>query len=565
MNGVDDLVTERAVLKEGIERSAGRVPPQIPRGRRQTGCSIQGDSKPSGDDEILDPAKMTILGGKPEFVDEATDVVSIASTWKKSRSSHSQESQTLPIKLRQSGIQTTTLVEQETLPEPIKQYRPPASIDTPAVLAFLQKIEPMMTEALSRNASSTAFDGYSVRWDDEITSITCQFTLEHIEREPEMCCTDVVWNKSGSIVGVAYGRYDHDAWCTHKGQLCCWNLNSRTLNPLLATFRMEAPTCLMAVCFHPELPNVVAGGTFNGEVIVWSLSENDDQVLAMSKMGELTHQEPISKVAWVQGSKSGVYDILTVANDGKILLWAFEFSGIKVKAGTLISKTNIPRNLKPKSDKNASVDTPIGVTAFSISKESKSDFIIGTEVGYVFKSNTSLFTKLDLPDAATRKDKAPIKYSNPIQAGFQTHTGAVNGVSFSPFHRNLFLTCGYDGTIRLFHKLQHHPLLLWEPATTPVFAVEWSPHKPSLFCVASADGHVYFYNLAVRNRSSPVQSWQVSEDRTAFCSSVAFNPNSDTVVTGCSNGVVKVWRLTTVLSTAEPVDMRMLRALGDLA
>lgn len=30
------------------------------------------------------------------------------------------------------------------------------------------------------------------------------------------------------------------------------------------TFATETSSCLMCVAFHPELPSIVAGGTFNG-------------------------------------------------------------------------------------------------------------------------------------------------------------------------------------------------------------------------------------------------------------------------------------------------------------
>ena len=31
-----------------------------------------------------------------------------------------------------------------------------------------------------------------------------------------MSVLDLSWNASGSVVGVAYGKPDHEDWCTHK-------------------------------------------------------------------------------------------------------------------------------------------------------------------------------------------------------------------------------------------------------------------------------------------------------------------------------------------------------------
>ena len=36
----------------------------------------------------------------------------------------------------------------------------------------------------------------------------------------------------------------------------------------------------------------------------------------------------------------------------------------------------------------------------------------------------------------------------------ESHIGSVNGLDFSPFARNLFLSCGSDGTIHLKHLLE---------------------------------------------------------------------------------------------------------------
>ena len=41
----------------------------------------------------------------------------------------------------------------------------------------------------------------------------------------------------------------------------------------------------------------------------------------------------------------------------------------------------------------------------------------------------------------------------------QAHAGPVYAISCSPFHRNLFLTCSTDGSVRLYNLLQVGRLL----------------------------------------------------------------------------------------------------------
>ena len=52
----------------------------------------------------------------------------------------------------------------------------------------------------------------------------------------------------------------------------------------------------MCVAFHPEHPAMVAGGTFNGEVRVWSTIAEGDPLLASSGFSDLGHKEPVAKV-----------------------------------------------------------------------------------------------------------------------------------------------------------------------------------------------------------------------------------------------------------------------------
>ena len=55
-------------------------------------------------------------------------------------------------------------------------------------------------------------------------------------------------------------------------------------------------SCMTCVSFHPELPAVIAGGTFSGEVRVWNTGLAGDPLLASSGFSDLTHKEPVAKV-----------------------------------------------------------------------------------------------------------------------------------------------------------------------------------------------------------------------------------------------------------------------------
>lgn len=45
-------------------------------------------------------------------------------------------------------------------------------------------------------------------------------------------------------------------------------------------------------------------------------------------------------------------------------------------------------------------------------------------------------------------------FPSPIDFSFHSHVGPVHSLEFSPFHRNLFLSCGSDGSARIYSLLQ---------------------------------------------------------------------------------------------------------------
>ena len=60
---------------------------------------------------------------------------------------------------------------------------------------------------------------------------------------------------------------------------------------------------------------------------------------------------------------------------------------------------------------------------------------------------------------------------------YEAHAGPVYGTSFSPFHRNLFLSVATDASVRLYNMLQPQPLLVTEPCATSLYACCWSPAR----------------------------------------------------------------------------------------
>ena len=93
----------------------------------------------------------------------------------------------------------------------------------------------------------------------------------------------------------------------------------------------------------------------------------------------------------------------------------------------------------------------------------------------------------------------------PVVLAYEPADGPIYAVDFSPFHRNLFLACGADGTVRMYHQYQAAPCLTVTPPVessadnaAPLLAVKWSPKRPLVFAVCTTGGLVCLYDLSRR-------------------------------------------------------------------
>ncbi|KAJ3325267.1 WD repeat-containing protein 34 [Blyttiomyces sp. JEL0837] len=495
------------------------------------------------------------------------EAVDIFSTWKNTSAVKKERGcQTAPVYVEDAEVQSYKVYDEgvQTDPEPTSIFRLLKNVNHESLAAFLDRAESLMSRELLRNIRSTAFEGYSVSWEEEVHEVTCLHALSHIHREPDLICTDVCWNKTGTVVAVAYGRLDHSTWCSHKGHLCTWSLTLRDMNPSIATFAVETTTCLMSIAFHPELPHLIAGGTYQGEVIVWNMNEKDNPIHAASKMNELTHQEAVAKVLWIPTNRYGQYEIMSVGNEGKILIWSLDNKLAKPKSGSLLSTANIPRQVRNPDAKSYALDMPLGCTSLTVSNENRSEYIVGTETGFVFRCSINHSTLFD----NAKKGDALDRLANPIQSAYKPHVGGpVSCLSFCPYHRNLFLSCGADGKARLFSKLQLKDLITWSPTAraASLTSVQWSPHKPSVFAMACEDGSIFMYNLA-RNPAVPFLTIPASEKAGISTTAFAFNPKRrEQLATADAKGFTRIWRLPTEVYDTDLKDDKVIQGLGNVA
>ncbi|KAJ8317071.1 hypothetical protein KUTeg_004975 [Tegillarca granosa] len=420
------------------------------------------------------------------FTDETLEGVNFPSTWKKERSVSECGTQTRDLETDEVGVQSVKHREAEVQTDEEGGGKLRLAQDTTGRLGeWLRNIEPLIMKELERNLSSHAFDGY---------------------------------------------RYDHEDWCTHKTALCTWNLERRNLNENKPDTTIDLSSCLMCIAFHPDNPAQIAGGNFNGDVMLWDLSREDDLLLATSGIGDDGHREPVSKIYWVPdtSSKRKKFLLVSVCSDGKILIWKLDKKKhiLQVVDGFVLMAQSLPRHLK---SKNMRSDKEVGVTCISYNCEDKDVFVVGSEPGAVFKCSMHAQGE---PAGGHIVSSVPLR--SPVTFPYTSHHGPAQ------------------------------PVLTIEPGEGYVFSVKWSPVRPSLFAAATESGNVLFYDLK-NNQSVPLKKLEANDKKIPVYT-CQFNPSQfQLLATGDGEGYISIYRLSDDLKTSTSKETDVLSGLVNIS
>lgn len=312
------------------------------------------------------------------------------------------------------------------------------------------------------------------------------------------------------IVALSLGKFEHEGACQDKSFIYLWRINRRDFKPDVPSTVIETTSCIMSLSFHPSKPSFLVGGSFNGEIFLWDISRKDDTLIASSSLDEYFHRESITHFSWIEqqnpisaGLINNHYNLLSLSTDGKLLLWNMKEEENAERL--LLSHPIKGYSLLRKKDGFVS---SVGGLSFSQSCEDKNTFIIGTEAGSVLRayiSNISFEKKQKIlfeqksevsKNLRWKEESIPFMvnlnqkvipeiknfveeyaknkgineifpkhifaskpeirklYPNPVSSAFEPHMGPTYFVHFSPFHRNLFLSCSLDGFIRIYDLLQ---------------------------------------------------------------------------------------------------------------
>uniref|UniRef100_A0A3B5A3H4 Cytoplasmic dynein 1 intermediate chain 2-like n=1 Tax=Stegastes partitus TaxID=144197 RepID=A0A3B5A3H4_9TELE len=360
-------------------------------------------------------------------------------------------------------------------------------------------------------------------------SLNRQFMDERWSKHRVVTCLD--WSPQYPELLVASYNNNEDAPHEPDGVALVWNMKYKKATP---EYVFHCQSAVMSAAFAKFHPNVVVGGTYSGQIVLWDNRSNKRTPVQRTPLSAAAHtvektpdtagrdfiyihqksklspslslQHPVYCVN-VVGTQNA-HNLISISTDGKMCSWSLD----------MLSQPQDSMELVFKQSK------AVAVTSMSFPLGDVNNFVVGSEDGSVYMS-------------CRHGSKAGISemfegHHGPI-TGIHCHT-AAGPLDFS----NLFVTSSFDWTVKLWTTKNNKPLYSFEDNSDYVYDVMWSPTHPALFACVDGVGHLDLWNL---NNDTEVPTASVTVQGNPALNRVRWAHSGREIAVGDSDGQVLVY------------------------
>lgn len=319
----------------------------------------------------------------------------------------------------------------------------------------------------------------------------CEFWDERYGKNRSI--TDVDWSPQYPELSVASYNKNPAALNEPDGIVAVWNLH------LLERpeFVFHSQSDVLSVTFSPFHSNLVFGGTYSGQILLWDNRSKHLPVLK-TPLSAAGHTHPVYSMQMV--GTQNAHNLITCSTDGTVCSW-------------LVDMLAQPQETLELIHAGHNKTGEVAVTTLDFPDNETTTFWVGTEEGNVYQAN--------------RYDRAGAKAGLNQYDVYKGHAGPVMGLHFHPLigsvdFSDLFLTSSVDWTVKLWRaksltkpSTSPHvisPLYSFDEADDYVYDVKWHPAHPALFGTVDGTGKFDLWNLNV-NTEVPFDSTTVGSGR----------------------------------------------------
>ncbi|XP_061413734.1 cytoplasmic dynein 1 intermediate chain 1-like isoform X5 [Lethenteron reissneri] len=377
-------------------------------------------------------------------------------------------------------------------------------------LNFFDRTSRIMERALAEHQD--IFFDYSGRDNEEMDgevsagaklSLNRQFYDERWSKRRVITSLD--WSAQYPELLVATYNNNEDSPHEPDGVALVWNTKFKKTTP---EYVFHCQSAVMSASFARFHPNLVVGGTYSGQIVLWDNRSNRMTPVQRTPLSAAAHTHPVYCVN-VVGTQNA-HNLISVSTDGRMCSWSLD----------MLSQPQDSMELVHKQSKS------IAVTCMTFPVGDVNNFVVGSEEGSVYT-------------ACRHGSKAGISevfegHQGPV-TGIHSHS-AAGPIDFS----HLFLTSSFDWTIKLWTTKNNKPLYSFEDNSDYVYDVTWSPVHPSLFASVDGMGRLDLWNL---NSDTEVPAASVTIDGCPALNRVRWTHSGRELAVGDSEGHLWIYEI----------------------
>ncbi|KAF7116273.1 hypothetical protein CNMCM5793_004349 [Aspergillus hiratsukae] len=308
---------------------------------------------------------------------------------------------------------------------------------------------------------------------------------------------DERWSKKRMISDLSFSpkfpelvlaAYTKNPSAPHEpdGLIQVWNqhLHSRP------EYVFHSTSDILAAKFSPFHPNLIVGGSYSGQVLLWDTRSSRAGGGAPVQKTPLTgsgHTHPVYSISII--GTQNAHNILTASTDGVVCGWTVD----------MLSQ---PQEYLELSTPPPSKTEDLAPTTMSFPQSDPTFFIVGTEEGGIYPCH--------------RYDRAGAKAGTDQRLAYRGHAAPVMSTAFHPAKGpvdlgDLMLSSSLDWSVKLWRV---RPPATTAPATSAaiattqvvspildlnredvVYDARWSPHRPGVFSLVDGAGNLEVWDL----------------------------------------------------------------------
>ncbi|KAI0077731.1 WD40 repeat-like protein [Panus rudis PR-1116 ss-1] len=302
----------------------------------------------------------------------------------------------------------------------------------------------------------------------------CAFWDEHWCKNRSI--TDVDWSPKYPELSCAAYNKNPAAMNEPDGIVAVWNMH------LLERpeFVFHSQSDVLSVTFSPFHSNLIFGGTYSGQILLWDTRSKHLPVLK-TPLSASGHTHPVYAMQMV--GTQNAHNLITSSTDGMVCSW-------------LVDMLAQPQETLELIHAGHNKTGEVAITCLDFPDNETTTFWVGTEEGNIYQAN--------------RYDRAGAKAGLNQYDVYKGHSGPVMGLHFHPLvgpvdFSDLFLSCSVDWTVKLWRAkslakpstmVTHvHPIYSFDEADDYVYDVKWHPAHPAVFGSVDGSGRFDVWNL----------------------------------------------------------------------